>query len=100
LPKCAPWVEGILVRQTEAIPVLREGLLWGDSSGPAEIVVVVLREGHPLALVGKDPRMVAPGSLSPIKIVADGPWSGALNDSSGEVPCLDLGKLYMALGLH
>jgi hypothetical protein len=88
------------VGQGEAIPVLREGHLWGVHSGSAEIIVVVLREGRALALLGKDPRMASPGPLSPLEEDLDGPWSGTLRDSSGEVLCLDLEKLYMALGLH
>jgi hypothetical protein len=88
------------VGQGEAIPVLREGILWGHPSGAAEVIVVVLREGRALALLGRDPRMASPGALTSVAEVPDGPWSGTLNDSSGEVPCLDLGKLYMALGLH
>jgi len=100
LPRCAPWVEGILVGQGEAVPVLRDGHLWGVRSGTAEIIVVVLREGRNLALLGKDPQMASSGPLSPMEKDLDGPWSGMLWDSSGEVPCLDLGKLYMTLGLH
>jgi hypothetical protein len=100
LPRCAPWVEGILVGQGEAVPVLRDGHLWGVPSGTAEIILVVLREGRALALLGKDPQMVSSGPLSPMEKDLDGPWSGLLHHASGEVPCLDLGKLYMALGLH
>jgi hypothetical protein len=100
LPRCAPWVEGVLVGQGEAVPVLREGHLWGVRSRTAEIIVVVLREGRALALLGKNPRMAPPGPLLPMEEDLDGLWSGTLADSSGAVPCLDLGKLYMALGLH
>ena len=100
LPRCAPWIEGVLVEQGEAVPVLRDGHLWGVRSGTAEIIVVVLWEGRALALLGRNPQMVSPGPLSPMEEDLDGPWSGTLHDSSGEVHCLDLGKLYMALGLH
>lgn len=100
LPRSASWVAGVLAGQGEAVPVLREGHLWGVPAGSAEIYVVVHREGRALAILGAGPRMISPRPLSPWSEDQHGPWSGAIDDPSGEVPCLDVGKLYMALGLH
>jgi hypothetical protein len=100
LPRSAPWVEGVLAGQGEVVPVLREGHLWGVPAGSQEIIVVVLQEGRALALLGTGPRMVSTRPLSAGAEDLAGPWSGTINDSSEELPCLDVGMLYMALGLH
>ena len=104
LPRPAAWVEGVLAGEGEAVPVLREGYCWGTPVGSAEIYVLVTWEGRSLALAGADPRMVTPRPLMPALMPAgkdfEGPWRGTIDDSGGTIQCLDLGKLYMALGLH
>ena len=100
LPRSAAWVEGVIARSGEAVPVLREGNCWGKPAGSAEIYVLVALEGRSLALAGKDPRMITRRPMAPAGKDLEGPWRGTIDDLRGTVQCLDLGKLYTALGLH
>lgn len=100
LPRSAPWVEGVLAGEGEAVPVLREGYAWGERAGTAEIFVLIQWEGCPLALPGANPRVVSQRPQAPQGEDQEGPWSGTLDEGPGTIRCLDLGKLYMALGLH
>lgn len=100
LPRSAPWVEGVLVGQGEALPVLREGYCWGAPVENAEIYVLITLDGRSLALPGTDPRMVSARPQIPAGDDLQGPWSGTIDEARGIVRCLDVDKLYMALGLH
>lgn len=100
LPGAAPWVEGLLAGEGEAVPVLREGYCWGTPEGSAEIYVSVTWEGYCLALPGANPRMISPRPQAAGGGDLQGPWSGTIDEGRGTIRCLDLCKLYMALGLH
>lgn len=100
LPRSAPWVEGVLAGEGEALPVLREGYCWGSPEKSAEIYVLITWDGRSLALPGTDPRMVSARPEVPAGDDLRGPWSGTIEETRGTVRCLDVGKLYMALGLH
>ena len=90
LPRSAPWLLGILVAGEEAVPVADPSFLFGGTSPPA-VLVVLQREGIPLALPGLGASLVS--------LPAEGgdPSEGAARDGARLV---DVERLYRACGLR
>ena len=101
LPLSAAWVEGVLPGEGQAVPVLRTSSIWGVGDASPEVLVVLSLGGERMAIPGSAPRLVEPEALEPPPENPEGVWSGCFKEGGGtSVPCLDVEKLYLRLGLH
>lgn len=73
---------------------------WGLGSGEPEVYAFISRQGRVIAIPGRSPQMVPSGSQAGAKDLGAGPWSGEVGVSGQGVPCVDVDRLYLALGLN
>lgn len=90
LPRGASWLLGILVAGEEAVPVADPSFFFGRTA-PPRLLVVLEREGVPLALPGLGAALPASFPVAP-----EG-QGGAADEGAG---LLDVERLYRACGLR
>ena len=99
LPGAAPWIAGLLPWEGGVLPVARTDFWRGDPEVPDVCAVLTLR-GRGLAIPGRSPWLAARGPLSDAAVLGEGPWEGELRSGEKNVACVNVEKLYLALGLH
>lgn len=97
LPGAAPWLGGILPGEGEVWPVLSERF-WGGQASAPDVCAVLSHRGRVLVLPGLDPEVLT-GAMEGPGDHPLGEWMAGVLRGAKEVACIDVPKLYSALGL-
>jgi hypothetical protein len=98
LPLAAPWLEGLLEGETEAIPAVKEAF-WGGAGSKAEVYLMVEEKGRLLAVPGATPTFVTALPEASGESPTGDYWSGIIEAEIGSARRIEVSKLYRQLGL-
>ncbi len=99
LPGAATWIAGLLPWEGGILPVLETDFWRGGPEIPDVCAVLTFR-GRGLAIPGSSPWLAPRVPLTAPAVLGEGPWAGELSSGEKRVTCVDVEKLYLALGLH
>jgi hypothetical protein len=98
LPLAAPWLDGLLEGEGEAIPAVKE-TFWGGAGSKAEVYLMVEEKGRLLAVPGATPTFVTGSPETGGESSMGEYWSGNLEAEIGSARCVEVAMLYRHLGL-
>ena len=92
-------MRGLVAYGGQAVPVLQQTFL-GESESAPDVLVVLDLGGRLLAVPGVSPSLVELRDQGPDRAGGSGFWSGEVDDGGVGAACVDVARLYTALGLH
>jgi hypothetical protein len=98
LPLAAPWLDGLLEGEGEAIPAIKEAF-WGGAGSKAEVYLMVEEKGRLLAVPGAAPTFITESPEAAGEPSTGEYWSGNIEAEIGSARCIEVAKLYRHLGL-